>query len=742
MTPSERKNSQFKHGGGPRKTAMRTDARESERRNSQFKHGGGPEKTRERRETLSDDEMSKLIDLGDDDIAAMEDAPPELQSEWDNGGLGDERSAAQALNALNLFSFGFGDEIISASAGAAELARTGDWDKASQAYDERQKYNKDLRDRWEKQPDTTMGDVASYAIGIGAGAPVAAPVFRGMQAVTRAATGGQAATRLGRFAQNAAASGATGGVAAEAYAYGEAEGNPIERAQQVAGQGYLPLAIGAGLGLAAPVVGAGVGTVVKKVATSPVFKSARDRAARYIAEQVADTGQTVDDALEKPFQKAVDTGKPVTLADVGPQGVRDAAATAARAPGPGREIGQKVVTTRQEGQVARVSDDVGDAVGGQPGSFTQTADEISAQRAAEAKPLYDKAMSRGVLKSKKIIEITNRPSGKSAMERGLKIARDEGIPDDELFVKDAQGNVVGYTTKALHYMKLGLDDMIESAQRSGDNQAARAYTIMKNELLGEMDRLNPDYAAARKVFAGHAANQRALEQGRKAASTRTHPDQIKAEMAKMSDAEREMYRRGFAQKIIEDVENAPDAGNAVSRVIGNTAKRERLRAILGDEEYAKLMKRLGVENDMYATYRSTNVGSETAQRVQSQADMDEFVFGSTPGLAQAIGQSFQTMSVVPLLRAVGMGGIANLLRGMGRRVREEVAKLLFSSNPKDVRKAIQIIRTEYAKELQFRKNQEMAIAGLGSAGNDEKKAGVAIAGGAVAGEAAGQVYPF
>lgn len=676
----------------------------------------------EARHGLSDEELfgTALPDeegLSDEELFGTEDTPSPLRKDANR----DERSAAQGLNVIDTATFGFGDEVVGGLTYLDRLARTGSTKEANKAYDEEVKYARDLKKRWRADPNATAGDYASYGLGLVAGAPASVPLFRGGQIAARLFTAGKpAATMVGRGLQAAMALGLTGAGASEAYQFGEAEGGLDKRLEAIGAGGMEVPLVGAGLGIAAGGLGAGGSRVIQRVAQG--FRSGENQAARYLAEKLLGAGQTVDD-LAAAHGAAAKTGKPVTLGDVGPQGIKDAGAAAARTPGPGRETAQKLLVPRQEGQVQRVSTDVGDAVGGKPGSFTQTVDEISAQRSAEAKPLYDKAMHSKPLVSPKIVEVTNRPSGKAAMDRGLKIARDEGIPENELVSRDANGNVTGYTTKALHYMKMGLDDMIESAQRSGDNAASRAFTIMKNELLGEMDRLNPAYAQARKVFAGHAANQRALEAGRKA--TNAHPDAIRSEMAGMSEAERDMYRRGFAQKTIEEVERTPDAGNAARRIMGNTAKRERIRAVLGDEEFAKLQERLGVEDAMYGSYKNTNAGAQTAERVAAQNDMEEFFAGQTPEVAEGVAQVMRTGLISTLIHRIGYTGVASLLRGISQRARGHIARMLFSERPEDVRAALQTIAKEYAAAQRFTAAQDATIAGLTA--NDKARAGAGMA---------------
>jgi len=705
------------------------------------------------RSTLYKKDLPQAGELSDEDVFG---AGPELSDDdvfdapFDDRDE-NEKGAGWALNILDTITPSWGDEIV---AGAMSVL------PARGNYDQEVAQARSIQKRYaENEPWDSKSNLSSSAIGLVGGLAPASKLFtgfraapaalkgtvgalaagRGAQAIPAAIKAAKATTRLGRAGEVAAGLGGVGATYAEVNQAGQAEGGADKRVEAIqAGGGAVPV-FGAGLGLAAGVLGAGGSRIAQR--GFQALRGVENKAARYIAEKLLQSGNTVDD-LAATHAKAAETGKPVALADVGPQGVKDAAGATGRTPGPGREIAQGTVLPRQEGQVARVSGDVGEAVGGKPGSFTQTTDELTAQQQAKAKPLYQQAFAdpKPVVSSK-IVEITNRPSGKAAIQRGLKIAQDEGIPEAELVVRDAAGNITGYSTKALHYAKLALDDMIEAAQRSGDNSAARAYTIMKRELLGEIDRVNPAYAAARKAFAGPAANKNALEAGRKAVNS--HPDQIKSEMAGMSEAEQEMYKRGFAQRIIEDVERSPDAGNAARRIFGNTAKRERLRAVLGDEEYSRLAERLGVEDAMYGTYKRTNVGSETAERIAGQSDIDDFLVGQTPAMAQGFVSSLMTGTVGPLVQRIGMGGIANLLRGISQRARGSIARMLFSSKPAEVKAALNAIAKEYKNAQAFQANQEAAIAQISA--NEKTRTGLpaaAVQGAGQAAEVAAAVSPF
>jgi hypothetical protein len=55
--------------------------------------------------------------------------------------------------------------------------------------------------------------------------------------------------------------------------------------------------------------------------------------------------------------------------------------------------------------------------------------------------------------------------------------------------------------QGLHWVKQAMDGLISQAKKSGDNTMARAYTGLQSDFLSGLDKLSPDYGAARNVFA-------------------------------------------------------------------------------------------------------------------------------------------------------------------------------------------------------------------------------------------------
>src|SRR5690606_23836907 len=153
------------------------------------------------------------------------------------------------------------------------------------------------------------------------------------------------------------------------------------------------------------------------------------------------------------------------------------------------------------------------------------------------------------------------PAFRRAYERGRQIAAVEGVelprPPDESFA-----GWVNVPVRAIDYMKRGMDDLIESRMRSGKmgRAEARALRERMNKVLARVDELVPEYAQARAQYAGDSAMLEALEQGRNL--WRRDPDEAKKILSRMSEGEREMFRKGatetLAQKL-EDVSTRHDA---------------------------------------------------------------------------------------------------------------------------------------------------------------------------------------
>lgn len=127
---------------------------------------------------------------------------------------------------------------------------------------------------------------------------------------------------------------------------------------------------------------------------------------------------------------------------------------------------------------------------------------LTTERSKKAAPLYKAAFERfeqaGGLPQEllpRAESLMGRPAMKEAGKKAVLLAKNEGVD-----LSDPKKSLLG-----MHYMKLALDDMIEGAGQQGfGGTYKRGLVGVKNQLLGIMDDLSPDYSEARKVFAHYS----------------------------------------------------------------------------------------------------------------------------------------------------------------------------------------------------------------------------------------------
>jgi hypothetical protein len=125
---------------------------------------------------------------------------------------------------------------------------------------------------------------------------------------------------------------------------------------------------------------------------------------------------------------------------------------------------------------------------------------FEAARAATARRLYGEAFTAPIDQkaaaklAPQIQELLARPSIQTARAEAIKLAQEEG---QSLKNVDLDGG----SMKGLHYTKVALDDQINAAKQAGNANLARLLEGTRDKLLGFMDRISPDYKAARAVYA-------------------------------------------------------------------------------------------------------------------------------------------------------------------------------------------------------------------------------------------------
>ncbi len=235
------------------------------------------------------------------------------------------------------------------------------------------------------------------------------------------------------------------------------------------------------------------------------------------------------------------------------------------------------------------------------------------KRGADARPLYKKALDRPVAWDNRLQEFLDDPIVKSGIAKGVKIQRLESLASGEPFnpvdyaIKDfdAAGDpIIGDTPnmRTLNVVKKGLDAMVGDAKdpiTGRLSEEGRAIDGVRRAFLTKLDKINPDYAAARQAWAGPTVTQEAFNRGLNifrnstgANSVNSTPGALTAFLKDASDGEKEAVKAGARSAFQQQMANAADPAAKAELLASKGATQQKLAAILGKDEADSLVKQL------------------------------------------------------------------------------------------------------------------------------------------------------
>lgn len=358
------------------------------------------------------------------------------------------------------------------------------------------------------------------------------------------------------------------------------------------------------------------------------------------------------------------------IADVAGESTRRLGRASANVNSEGAEFASKQLDERQLGLGDQISDDVSNVLGSNK-SATEALEEIVERQRLNANDDYDKAFNldgKPVTVSKdKIKPFLNLPAFDEAFEQASVLARLDGFNMPKTI--DEFDKIGNFSLKELHYIKMGVDEVMGLAKRGNSrtsigNTASSKLKKKQKEFVQLIDDASPkingesSYSIARGKFAGEARMMEALEDGEKIYSFK--PEEIDRMIAKMGDSEKESFRIGVAEALRKKVETTADMADAGKKIFGNKRLRDQLKATFpknknGDSPtFEVFAKRMMERTNQVRTRTNTgaNMGSRTTPLAEDIADMgtDAVTSVATRGMiptALNIGQRLLDGSSVP-----------------------------------------------------------------------------------------------
>ena len=464
----------------------------------------------------------------------------------------------------------------------------------------------------------------------------------------------------------------TGIGAAEGAVAGALSAEPGERGFGGAVGGV----VGGGAGLIFPVVGKLLGPTVRRTyeAMSSKFGATHKQSRDYLARAMTQAGVTADDVAAE-MKRIGPKAAPVDVA----HSIESLGEAAAQRPGMAREIALDFAEERSGGMFGRVAGLFKTAVGPQGRQIMQRVEDT---------PAFNDILSKAVPISPTFKNLLKRTSMKNAWKEAQKLANetDEIIPNIDDFVRQVDsGEIVAVDTRFLHWLKKGLDDVIEPGRdpvtgslvpKYGKNMV-NALKKTRSAFRDNVKELNPEYGKALGRMSEEFKVDDAYKLGRDAFKP-SHD--VTAALKRLKGNERALnaYRQGASDKALGMVEGAGELGNDVASPL--IRKSGALTKIFGKRS-KDLIEGLKAQRKMRQVESRMIAGSQTGYRKELQKAMADGV--SAGEMALDVGGTAAMGVPTPSLLARAGKAFGGYVSGSpsGRALDELGAKILFEQSP-------------------------------------------------------------
>lgn len=565
--------------------------------------------------------------------------------------------------------------------------------------------------------------IASAAAGIGGAlfpAGAGLKLIKGGRGALTTMTGGTGL--VGKSVRGALAGTAIGG------AFGAGEGESLEERAANASTGAQ---FGGIVGAAAPTAGKVIGQGVRLVkaagraATAPIRSLANKEtfAAQKVAE-AAGRDQLSMPRLERRLRTAQGIKSDAMLADVGGKNMQGLLRAAGNVPSEGREALTRGLAKRQDQQLDRVREDIGSAFG-DPKTFTQTVEGLAGSRKANAKPLFDRAFATGTPWTVPLQNILQRPIMREFVSRAERAAANRGEQFKAIFAQQLPNGKFKFArvpdTEALHRIKMEIDNAIRGiknrTETSLGNVELRDLVKLKQEFMGTIQ--NGAYKRALNQFAGDSAAMNAIDDGFENGLA-MEPEAIVAALKGLTKTEADLWRLGFARKIVNQLRDSGRAGTNRAEILYSPKYLDRMRAAFKDTATGKdFMRKLNLERQMFRTKNAVEGNSTTA--AQLAEGMEAGVEAENIRSAADIGQKLLSGNLSGALIS-WIGRAKNAATGLRPEVADQIIRMLTSKDPATVSRAQALVLREMNKLSRRqgtpqRVEQGVTALGLGSIPN-------------------------
>jgi hypothetical protein len=421
--------------------------------------------------------------------------------------------------------------------------------------------------------------------------------------------------------------------------------------------------IGAGGGAVADrVVSPFISWLTRKFGPNAVENQAVQAIAKRMTQDASAGGPTAQDMID--LLNAA-PNKPQTLADVAGENVRQYAGHIARQPGEGRQFIRSELENRDVGAGSRLAGDVGVGISSGGSPYTEVDALINARAAASA-PKYRAAGIPSDPADYANAPVINTPAVARLLDKSKDvqsaIAQAKGLPD----YAELPDNSIVLLDKA--YKNIG--GHANEAKLAGNGEKYRDLNSLRLQLRDAITGGNPQhpYQQALDAFSGPSNSISAVREGQ--GIFNKEPDEIAAEMARLSPSDREFYRLGAAGTLRKNLGSRP--GDESKTIVGKDYRQQQLRPLFDTQnDYDRFISSATAENRMFETRQRLVGGSQTAERL-AEDNAPEGATGHAIRAGVALAEGAPGAAGLSAMKALGA-----MTRGESPAVNAAAARMLF-----------------------------------------------------------------
>jgi len=389
-------------------------------------------------------------------------------------------------------------------------------------------------------------------------------------------------------------------------------------ADLASGQGLVDTASGALYGAGGGLVGQQIGKAVGK--SVPFVKQTIQNLRKNTPESILSKVVSPKEAsqLSQKLSSRIQEGRIATLPEMGDENILGFTRLLGKTQG-----SNKIITNYINNKTASSAKRVGEIINKNISAegFFDTLDNTIAKRKEIATPLYKQAYKEGDNALKQAMSMPS--AGNTKVGKVRELINDDRIKSAIQIARKDYGinqEVPDISLESLHGARQVVDDIIGSAKRAGENNKARSYIDLKNKINNVIYDVAPTMKEADKTFSGFSALKNAQEEGLKFNQYR-NGEEVKRAFSKLSDGEKETFRIGVKDYLMDKVAKSSDK-NPAKTIFGNQLERRKIQALFDSpKQFNDFTKRLNDEIRVFDTKQRIVGGSRTDFNIEEQSQL-------------------------------------------------------------------------------------------------------------------------